>query len=183
MTTWPNWVDLVVVTITLKMCYNGYVRGVVTELFYLVGAVCVTVLSISFWGVVAERLRPWVAFPPHIVGPLAFWVLFLTVWVMARILVRSLTGLMRWERLHWLLQSVGVVLGGVRGLWWSGFLLLLLSSSGFIYLQQSVEERSILGPRLATASREAIGQIAARIPGSPPLGHVLIPPVIQQAKP
>ncbi|MBI4342160.1 MAG: CvpA family protein [Candidatus Omnitrophica bacterium] len=164
------------------MCYNGYVRGLVTELCYLLGAICVTVFTISYWGPTADWLRPWVAFPPHIVAPLAFWLFFLTMWVFIRIAVRSLTGLMRWERLHWFIQSIGLVLGGLRGLWWSGFLMLVLSSSGFLYLRESVEERSIVGPRLTALWRQAVTQCSQYVPGGVTPGNTLIPPVVQ-AKP
>ena len=182
MTTWPNWVDLIVITVTLKMCYSGYLRGVVTEVLYLLGAVTVTFLAVNYWGLVAGTLRSWVGFPPHLLAPVVFWVLFLMTWVATRIVLRSLIGLMKWERLHWLVQSIGLVLGGLRGLWWSGFLLLIFTTSGFVYLQQSVEERSIVGPRVLAASRTCLEQLADRIPGGALRGAVLVPPVIPPKK-
>ena len=182
MTTWPNWVDLVVITVTLKMCYNGYVRGIVTELLYLLGAIAVIFLTINYWGFAAGTLRSWVGFPPNLLGPVVFWAFFLMIWVVIRIMLRSLTGLMKWERLHWVIQSIGLVLGGVRGLWWSGFLLLVFATSGFVYLQQSVEERSVFGPRVLAASRTCLEQLSDRFPGGTLRGAVLIPPVIPPKK-
>ena len=177
MTQWLNWVDLIVVTITLKMCYNGYVRGVVTELLYLAGAVALTVFSVAYWERLAGWLQPWVAFPFHMVGALSFVVLFLTLWVMIRVVIRTFTQVMKWERLHWLLQTIGLLLGALRGLWWSGFLLLVLSSTGFLYLRQSVEERSLAGPKLLEISRQTMMQLLEQIPGAS-RGSELVPSVV-----
>lgn len=166
MTQWPNWVDLVVVTITLKMCYGGYVRGVVAELLYVVGALAMTLLSVGYWERLAGWLQPWVAFPFHLVGALSFVVLFLSLWVVVRVAIRSFTQIMKWERVHWLLQSIGLALGAARGFWWSGFFVLVLNSAGFVYLRQSVEERSLAGPRLAEVSKQAMAQLLEYVPGS-----------------
>ena len=160
------------------MCYSGYVRGVVTEFLYLLGAIAMTFLAISYWGVTTGTLRSWVGFPPHLLGPIVFWVFFLISWLAIRVILRSLTGLMKWERVHWVLQGAGLVLGGLRGLWWSGFLLLVFVASGFVYLQQSVEERSVFGPRVLAASRTCLEQLAARWPGGVSHDGVLIPPIV-----
>lgn len=181
MTQWPNWVDLVIVSITLKTCYGGYVRGVVTELLYAVGTVALTVLSVAYWEKLAGWLQPWVAFPYHLVGVLAFVVLFLTLWVMIRVAVRSFTQIIKWERLHWLLQTIGLILGAARGLWWSGFLLLILSSSGFVYLRQSVEERSLASPKLVEVSRQTMAQLLELVPGAS-RDTILIPSIIPSKK-
>ena len=177
MTTWPNWVDLVIVTITLKTCYSGYVRGVVTELLFLVGTISLTVCSVGYWERLAALLQPWVAFPYHIVALMSFIALFLTLWIVSRVVIRSFSQIMKWERLHWLLQSIGLVLGGLRGLWWSAFLFVVLSSSGFLYLRQSIDERSLLAPRLLDVSRQTMVRLLEEVPGAS-RGTQLVPAVI-----
>ena len=178
MTTWPNWVDIIIVTVTLRMCYSGYVRGIITELLLLFGAVVVTVLSISYWGAVAAAVQPWVGFSPRAVSIVIFWVLFLSLWFAIRVVRRSLTELMKWERLHWFVQGIGLLLGGLRGLWWSGFLVMVFTMSGFVYLQQSVEERSLFGARLLAISRSCIERLAEQLPGGASRSSTLIPSVI-----
>ena len=182
MTTWPNWVDIFIVTITLRACYNGYIRGLVTEACYLLWAVVVTVIAVNYWGILVDALRPWVNLPSEVLLPGVFWGFFLILLVISRSLVRRLTNLMKWERIHWSIQGMGMILGTLRGLWWSGFVLLALTMSGFLYMQQSVQDRSVLGPGLVTVSRSALEQITSRLPGAQRRGELPIPPMAKSTK-
>ena len=183
MTTWPNWVDLVVVIITLRACYNGYVRGFTAEACYLAGAVAATVLVVNYWESLAAFFKVWVSLPPELFLPAVFWGFFLMVLVVFHTVVRRLTSLMKWERIHWSIQGMGMVLGTVRGLWWSGFVLLALSMSGFVYLQQSIQDRSVLGPRLTETSHSVLERLVNQLPGQlRQRGDIFIPPIGKQAK-
>ncbi len=90
-------------------------------------------------------------------------------------IVKRVAGVIKWERVHWLLQGMGLLLGGLRGLWWSGFLLIVLASSGFNGLRQSVEERSLIGPQLLPVARRSLEQVVERFPGALPRGSDLVP--------
>ncbi|MBI1991840.1 MAG: CvpA family protein [Candidatus Omnitrophica bacterium] len=177
MTTWPNWVDLIVATLLLLKCYGGFHRGFLTELFRSLGAVVVTALTINYSGVVASWLQPWLRFDPVLVNVLVFWLLFLGLMFIRRRLLSLAAQAITWERIHWTTQGLGLVLGALQGLWWSGIILVALSSSGFIYLQQSVEERSVSGPWLLTISREYLEGLSDRFPGGAYRGPTLIPPL------
>ena len=177
MKVWPNWVDLVIVSSVLITCYRGYWRGLLAEIFNLAGALTITSMTLNYHRVVAHRvpLSSWIAEP--MANLTLFWALFLLLWYIVRLVRKRLAALMKWERLHWIIQSAGLVCGGLRGLWWAGFIIVVLSSSGFTYLRQSVEERSLLGPRLLRFSRDALGQAADRFPGAVSRGDDLVPPV------
>lgn len=177
MTTLPNWIDLTVVTIILRTCYNGFGRGFLTELLSLVGAVTITSLTLNYAGVVSARLKALVQLQPSLVSVAVFWGLFLIVALAVRVTLRRVAEVIKWERLHWTVQGAGLVLGGLRGLWWSGFLLVALSSSGFVFLRQSVEARSMFGPRLLSISREGLARAADRFPGAGGRGPELVPPM------
>ena len=169
MTQWPNWVDLVIVTIFLRACYSGFGRGLWSELLTLAGAVTATVLTVNFHETITGWLRPLLAwFGPKIGVYLAYYLLFLILIVLVHLVLRLVGDILRWERLHWSIQGLGMILGGVRGLWWAGFLLGLMASSGFAYLQQSATQDSLLGPRLEELATRAITQVANRFPGA---GH------------
>ena len=176
MKSWPNWVDLIVVTSVLITCYRGYGRGLLTELFNLAGALAITSVTLNYAKVVAAML-PFSWIPEQAMNLLVFWGLFLLLWLAVRLIRKRLAAVIKWERLHWVIQSAGLVCGGIRGLWWAGFILVVLSSSGFTYLQQSVEERSIVGPKLLRAARDALGQVADRFPGAVSRGSTLVPPL------
>ena len=178
MTTWPNWVDLIIVILVLRGCYVGFSRGLLTELVHCIGAVCVTALSVNYAGFLAHWLTPWIAWAnPAIATSLLFWVLFLLALFAVHRIIRALATVIKWERVHWFLQGIGVVLGGLRGLWWAGFVLLVLVSSGVGYLKDSVEERSVVGPRLGTIARETLERVADQFPGAAHRGNTLVPPI------
>jgi len=175
--TWPNWVDLVVVTILLRTSYNGFGRGLLTEILSLVGAISATGLCLNYAPLVTQWVMPWVWFDVTVGGFVVFIGFFLILAFGVHVIIKRLTEVIRWERLHWTIQGLGLMVGAMRGLWWSGVILTVLSSSGITYLQESVEERSVLGPRLAQAAEQSLERVANRFPGASLRGPVLIPPV------
>ena len=174
---WPNWVDLLIITLFLRTCYSGFGRGFLAEVLNLLGAVTVTVVAVNTWSPLARWLKPWLQMKPTLGTFIVFGLLFLGTLVLVRMGINRLTELIKWERLHWAIQGLGMILGGLRGLWWAGLILLICASSGFGYLRESVETESILGPRLVGLSREGLGRIADRFPGSQSGRRVLIPPM------
>lgn len=177
MTTWPNWVDLVIVTILLVRCYNGFHAGALGECLKLIGTVCATVLTMNYAGVVADWLQGWFRFNPTLTDLLGFWLLLLALLFARNLLLGLVTRLIKWERVHWTIQGIGLALGALQGLWWSGLLLLALASSGFFYLRESVEQRSVLGARLLPISRESIERVSDRFPGAHNRLPDLVPPM------
>ena len=64
MTTWPNWVDLIILILILRMSYNGFGRGLLMEMLQLAGAVAITCLSVNYWGLV-KTLLPFAILAPN----------------------------------------------------------------------------------------------------------------------
>ena len=175
--TWPNWVDLIIATILLGTSYNGFGRGLLSELLSLAGAVSATALAINYAQVVTQTVSPWIWFDQTVARFVMFIGLFLILVVVVHLVIRRLTEIIKWERLHWAIQGLGLMLGALRGLWWSGVILVMLTSSGVTYLQESVEQRSVLGPHLAQVARESLERVADRFPGAALRGPVLVPPL------
>ena len=176
-TTWPNWVDLVIVIVLLRTSYNGFGRGLLTEILSLAGAVCATIFTINYVNLVTRWVSPWVWFNQTVAGFIIFIALFLILIFVVHVVIRRLTEVIKWERLHWAIQGLGLMAGAIRGLWWCGVILLVLTSSGVTYLRESVEQRSVLGPQLAQLARVQLEQVADRFPGASLRGQVLIPPM------
>jgi len=174
---WPNWVDLIVVTLVFAGCYNGYGHGFAAEVLNLLGAVVVTAIAINYSPIAENWLRPWIQANPTVLSFVIFWAFFLMVWVAAKFLLRRASDLIRWERFHWAIQGLGLVLGGARGLWWAGLLLVAFTTSGFVYLRQSVIEQSVFGSRLLEPSRHVLEQTTAYFPGAQLRRPSLIPSV------
>ena len=178
MTKWPNWVDLIVITIIFRTCYSGFGRGLLAELLNLAGAVSVTALSVNYGGLVTSTVRPWVPWVDSTIAEFViFWALFFGLLFVGHKIIKFVTGFIKWERLHWFIQGIGIALGALRGLWWSGFILFVFASSGLTYLKASVEERSIVGPRLLGLSRESLERVTDTFPGVEHRGNPLVPPV------
>lgn len=178
MSTWPNWVDLIVVTLVILTSYRGFGRGFLTELLNLIGAVSVTALCVNYVNVVAEWVRPWLGWMnPTALTFLIFIILLLGLIFLVRRLLRFLTEFVKWERLYWVFEMLGLLLGGLRGLWWATVILITCVSSGVNYLQTSVEERSVIGPRLLPKSREVVEWVVGHYPGAQHQGKTLIPPM------
>ncbi len=177
MTTWPNWIDLIIITIVMRGCYNGFGRGLLTELLNVTGAVSITSLTLNY----AETVSAWLGqggwLTPQVAALAGFWGLFLVLMAAVHYVVRRVTEVIKWERLHWMVQGIGLVFGGARALWWAGFLVVVLASSGFVFLRQSVEERSVFGPRLLSVSREGLARAAEVFPGAAGRSGGLVPPM------
>lgn len=182
MNTWPNWIDLIVVTIVLKISYSGYTRGFLTEFLLLAGACTVTALTFNYAGDAKRWLESWVAMPQHVPALIGFWGIFLILALGVRFLIRSISSVLKWERVHWVTQGLGLVLGSLRALWWSGFLLLVLTSSGITFLRAAVEERSVLGPQLVRLARTNIERVADWFPGAESRGGLVIPLMLPPVK-
>ncbi len=178
MNKWANWVDLIILIIVFRTCYSGFVRGFFAELLTVAGLVSVTALCINYAGFVTAWLRPWIGWADATMASfLIFWGFFLGLLFLARLVIKFLTAFITWEKVHWFLQGIGITLGGLRGLWWSGLLILAFVSSGVAYLRTSVEERSLLGPRLLVLSREWFERAADGFPGAEYRSKPLLPPL------
>lgn len=160
-----------------KSCYNGYGRGFLTEAINCVGAVVVTVVTINYAGVMLS-LVSFLTWPPiPVLELLVFWGLFIASWFGVRWLRLRIAEVIRWEKFHWFIQGLGLFLGGLRGLWWAGFLLIVISSSGYQFLRDSVETNSVLGQGLTRGFRTSLDYIAEYIPGAQYRDTVLVPSV------
>ena len=178
MKTWPNWVDLIVVIVLLTTCYRGYIYGLLAELLHLIGAVSATAVSINYAPTIAAWIEQWWSWPnPTTLTFLVFLCVLLALVGVVHWLLQLLTKLLKWERLNWIFEIFGLALGGLRGLWWCGVLMLMLSVSHVSYLQASVEERSVIGPHLLPVSRESLEWVTGRFPGVQYRSKTLVPPL------
>ena len=175
-TTSPNWVDLIIVTLILRTCYSGLSRGFLAELFHLLGIVGATVLACKFHGLLTRGLAPWVPLiEPTVLDFVSFLALLtLSAFLLLRVVVVRLVTHVTWDRLHWTVRGLGVLVGGIRGLWWSGLGLWMLLATGMPYVTHSVTQRSLFSPKLLTVAQQSLTWVVDRTPG-PGRHEVLIP--------
>lgn len=177
MSTWPNWVDLVVITLFLRACYVGFSRGVVWAILSLVVVVSASALTLNYAPVLIQWLAPWVGGAAPLVKAFLFWVFFLSLLLIGHLIIIRITAALHWERLHWIIQGLGAIVGGIRGFWWAAFVMVVLSTSGFVYLGQSVEQESVFGQRFLGRAHELVERVANYYPGTTFRGQTLMPPI------
>ncbi|MBI2885286.1 MAG: CvpA family protein [Candidatus Omnitrophica bacterium] len=163
---WPNWVDVLIVILFLRACYSGFSRGVEAEIFSLIGAVSAAALACNFHGVLTRMVSPWWKWDPASLDFFIFVAILLVANIGFRALFQLVIGLVKWgERFSWVVQGLGLVLGGVRGLWWSGMLLALLLATGVPGLVYAIQERSMTGDRLVRTAYSTLQRVADWYPG------------------
>ena len=180
-TAWPNWVDLVVIILTLRASYSGFGRGILAEFFYLAGTISITALACNFHSTIAQYLSGWLPLRQEIVNVVIFVSLLVLGGALLRIVISRLAAHLRAEKLPSWIQQMGFLLGAVRGLWWASLILWVLIGIG-PYFMQSVEQRSLTGRQLLKVGRPAIEQAAAWFPGFRKTG-VLVPYITIAARP
>lgn len=163
---WPNWVDLIIVTIFLRACYGGFGRGLLAESINLMGLVAATVIAINYHGLVASWLKPGLWFEPRTGTFLVFCLTFFVVIFVVRTIVRRVSVLLEWDGLHLAVHGLGLVVGAIRGLWWAGLIVVMMTSSGFVYLRNSVRQDSMFGAGLEQLSRRTMTMVVDRFPGA-----------------
>ena len=181
MTRVPNWVDLVVLTILFTKCYNGFHRGFFTELFRLVGLVATTTLVVNYTRVVVGSIQSWLGSNQTLISFMVFWICFLGGILLVHLAVAAAARLITWERIYWVTQLSGLVFGALQGLWWSGLLLITLTTSGFVYVQESVEQRSVFGPHVLSMWRQQLEYVSGTLPGAPNRWSTVVPPMRMRA--
>ena len=148
------------------------------EFLHLVGIVGVTILACTFHSSVTRVLAPWVVVVDRdTLDFISFLALLALGWVIVvqcgvRALAKSLAG----NQSGLSVPGLGLLVGGARGLWWAGLALLVLLSTGVPYLARSIQERSLLSPRLVTVSRTTLARLVEWTAGARAEGP-LIPPL------
>jgi len=172
-TTWPNWVDLIVLTLVLRAAYVGSCRGFIVESLHLVGLVSITALACNFYGVVAEWVSPWWGGDPSVLSFLCFVALLLGSAFLINRLAIKVTRFIKHAPDRWVVHGLGFLVGGIRGFWWASLIVLLMLSLGMPYLTRSIEERSIAGPHVAKFGGKSLDWVADRYPGAMRRGELI----------
>ena len=176
MTSWPNWVDLVVLSLLARGCFFGFGRGVIAELLYFLGAVCVTVLACNGSIGLSHWVAPWWHNDPELLQAAAFWLVFLVGLLLVYRILRQLAAAVLREGLHpWPTQLLGLIIGAIRSAWWTVLLLLFLQSLNSDYLNASIQQRSLSAPHLTKFVEPHMRLVVEVFPGHPQSRNPLIP--------
>ncbi|NQT75646.1 MAG: CvpA family protein [Candidatus Omnitrophica bacterium] len=145
-----NWVDILFVTLVIRICYIGYKKGLFSEQFRLLGLFTAFILSFNNYTRVSNFLTThtsWSGIKPDAVS---FLFIFLLILAIFKILTKMAGLFFGGEENVSIFNSLaGFVLALARGLLLIGLIYVLLVNSHFKYLSNSAEERSFSGQYVA----------------------------------
>lgn len=140
-----NWIDIVIVTILIRVCYVALEDGLSHEIFPLIGSALTAAISLQYYHNLASFIKNLLNLPITILDLTAFLLLVIGVGLLFKF-ARALVDLMMkvtWNPL--LEKSGGMICGILRGSVIVSLLLITLSLAPLSYMQHSIRDRSLTG--------------------------------------
>ena len=142
-----NWVDIILLTLLVRISYVSFKNGLLPEFFRLLGLLSAYVISLNNYTLLTDFLSAhfrWISRDSYIIFSFLFIFLviafsFILIARLARLLLR--TG----DEVSGVSRLIGLVLGSLRGLFIISLVYILLVNSPFTYLSQSAKDRSFIG--------------------------------------
>lgn len=144
-----NFVDIIIVILSLRICYIAFKMGLPVELFKFLGIIFTTYISLHYYISLSDLLQHWF-FPKEM--PLEFldFLIFIILAIggyLGFIVLRSIFHrFIKLEASPRLSQFGGLILGFARAFFTAGLLVYILMISSVKYLNDSVKS-SYLGNR------------------------------------
>ena len=144
-----NWVDILFVTLLIRICYIGFKNGFLPEFFRLLGLLAAFIFSFNNYTMVSQFLSShtkWTGAKPDVIS---FLFIFLLIVFIFKIFAVITTLLLGRENISGPDKLAGLVLGLGRGALLVGLIYVLFVNSPFKYLSRSTEDRSFSGPHIS----------------------------------
>ena len=143
-----NWVDIIVVIFLIRGGYIGLNQGFSVELFKVLAAVGVSVISLLYYNKLGQWLSSHSFLSPQVAEFLSFLVLFFALLLIFRAVRVLLFRILHLELFYGLEKWGGFSLGLVRSVVFASLFLFALTLLPVTYFKTSVEEKSFSGPHL-----------------------------------
>lgn len=144
-----NWVDILFVTLLIRICYVGFKNGFLPEFFRLLGLLIAFIFSFNAYTLLSRFLSTharWTGPGPDVIAFLLIFLLILFIFKMLAIVAAVFLGS---ENISGPSRTIGLVLGFGRGILLTSLIYILLVNSPFRYLSNSAEDRSFSGPYIS----------------------------------
>lgn len=140
-----NWVDVVFVTLLIRICYIGFKNGFLSEFLRTLGLLTAFILSFNEYTSLSyfiSRHARWTGPKPDVISFIFIFVFILFLFKIASVAIKNFfVG----ENVSKASRLIGLSLGLGRGLLLIALVYILLVNGPFVYLSKSAEERSFLG--------------------------------------
>ena len=131
-----NHIDLVILVIIGIFCIKGFFRGMILEIFTLIGLLIAYIIALREMDTVAGFINRIVTLPDIVSNSLSFILLFISILLLFRWLAGVFRHIAQWSFLGWLDRGGGMVLGIFKGALITSLLALFIS---LIPLTESME--------------------------------------------
>lgn len=106
-----NWLDVIVLVVVGWRAFSGYRRGLVRQVFELVGLVAGLFLAVRYYYYLQLQLRVYVSLPAPVLAIFSFLSVLFAVMLVARLLGYICTSLLSFPGLGWVNALSGAVVG------------------------------------------------------------------------
>lgn len=138
-----NWVDLVAIILFFRICYLAAAKGVITEIFKLLGVVCAIYLSMHYFTVLSDFFR--LHKGTHVI-PLSFldflsFIILIVIGYLIFVLLRLILGrFAKMETTPKISRIGGLILGFARAYLCVSLVIFSLAISSISYFRKSAEK-------------------------------------------
>jgi membrane protein required for colicin V production len=156
-----NWIDALILILIIGFSIGGLFRGLIKEVGSLVGVIGGIFLGYRFNPVLVKLLDKFLPLNQQVLAIIAFSVVFLSIVIIAQVLMNLLNKLVKSLLLGGVDRIFGFLFGGIKGLFISSILVILISLFSFL---NSVE-RALLESKLATGTAKVAPFLYQKISG------------------
>lgn len=109
-----NWIDFILASIILFGIVRGLMKGFVLEVASFVGVIIGIFIARMFYVSLALKLEVWLDINLHYAKPLAFVIIFFAMVILAHLVARVISKLVKAIALGWLNKLLGAVFGAFK---------------------------------------------------------------------
>lgn len=139
-----NGIDLIILVIIGFFCVKGLFRGLIIEVFTLLGLVVGYVIALREVGTAAGWFEKMFHLPDIVSSTLGFLLIFVLISLLFRLIAGIIRRFMRWTFIGWLDRGSGFLFGLFKGALVTSLLLLLFSLLPLSPEMRHMEDQSFL---------------------------------------
>ncbi len=121
-----NSVDIAVLVVVGILCIRGLIKGIVIEVFSLVGMVFAYIIALREMSTLSDFFLSHIKLPEFIVSTVSFSLIFMGVFFVLRLIAGAVSRLIRGTLVGWADRLGGGMLGMAKGLLIASLLLLFM---------------------------------------------------------
>ncbi len=139
-----NTIDMIILIIVGFFCVKGFFRGMILEIFTLVGLLIAYIIALREMSTVAHLVNQIISVPLIIANSLGFLLIFILILLLFRWIAAVLRRIVKWSFLGWVDRGGGMALGIFKGTLIASLLALLISLIPLSEKMESMQEQSVL---------------------------------------